>query len=158
VLSQFDTQISLASVKYNVPISWIKAFIQTESSGNPKAYRAEPKIDDGSYGLGQLLLKTARGLGFTGLPVELFDPTMNIDLTTKLIAQLRDKYGENISRVYSAYNSGRPDLYKTSSQVKTNVDHLLANFKLVLQSEPFILSMGVISVAITALTLWYYNR
>jgi len=110
-----------------VPESWISAVIETESSWNPGAYRAEPQINDGSYGLMQILVKTARGLGYTGDPDGLWDPATNIDLGTKLLNELRGRYGEDFRRVYSAYNSGKPDLWQTSTQVGANVKRAVDN-------------------------------
>ncbi len=116
-----ETQIRAASQRYHVPESWIQAVIEVESAWNPQAYRAEPQIQDASRGLMQILGRTARGLGFTGDPADLFNVEINIDLGTKLLGQLRERYGDDFRRVYSAYNSGKPDLYKTSSQVAANV-------------------------------------
>jgi soluble lytic murein transglycosylase-like protein len=70
---------------------------------------------------------TAEQLGFSGNPSGLFDPETNINLGVKLIGQLRRMYGEDVQRVYSAYNSGKPDLYLTSSDVAQHVNNLLAN-------------------------------
>jgi soluble lytic murein transglycosylase-like protein len=117
----FDTEIQQAAVAHSVPAIWIKAVIETESNWDPEAYRAEPQINDASYGLMQLLSSTARGLGFNGPVEQLFIPAVNIPLGTKLLGQHRRKYGDDFRRVYSAYNSGRPDLYLTSTQVAANV-------------------------------------
>ena len=118
----FDALISQAASRWGVPFTWIKAVIGTESNFNVGAYRAEPQIGDASYGLMQLLSGTARGLGFSGDPEDLFFPEINIDLGTKLLAQLRSRYGGDFRRVYSAYNSGNPDRWETSSQVLHNVE------------------------------------
>lgn len=120
-LAPFEGDIVGSATLYNVPASWVRAVIMTESSGDPNAYRAEPQINDGSYGLMQLLLRTARGLGYAGTTAGLYDPATNIDLGTKLLRDLRRSYGTNFERVYSAYNSGNPDRYRTSTQVAANV-------------------------------------
>lgn len=112
----YESQILQAATKYGVPVPWIQAVIETESSWVPTVH----PTGDG-YGLMQLLETTARGLGFTGDVSGLFDPATNIDLGTKYLRQLRNSYGDNFQRVYSAYNSGNPDLYLTSSQVAANV-------------------------------------
>lgn len=122
----FDTEIQSASATWGVPVSWIQAFIKTESNWNPNAYRAEPQISDGSYGLMQLLSSTAKALGYTGTTAGLYDPETNIDLGTKLMSQLIVRYGNDFRRVYSAYNSGNPDLWQTSEQVASNVARALA--------------------------------
>src|SRR5438034_7663401 len=98
----YDQFITASALQYQVPEAWIRAVIQTESSWNPSAH---PSPNDG-YGLMQVLRTTAIALGYTGVPEGLFDPQINIDLGTKLLAELRSTYGENAARVYSAYNSG----------------------------------------------------
>lgn len=123
----YDLLIADAAQKYNVPFAWVKGIMWKESSFNPDAYRPERAINDASYGLMQLLLKTARGLGFSGTPDALYDPLINIDLGVKLLGQLIRSYGENLSRVYSAYNSGGPDNYKTNPEVASNVNIVKAH-------------------------------
>lgn len=117
----FDDIIAASAARYNVPQSWIRAVIELESSGNSRAYRAEPAIKDASYGLMQLLTTTARGLGFQGSPEQLYEPATNIDLGSKLLGDLRTRYGDDFRRIYSAYNSGRPDLWQTSAEVAAHV-------------------------------------
>jgi soluble lytic murein transglycosylase-like protein len=135
--SSFDSLISASSARWGVPFQWVKAVIGTESNFNPGAYRAEPRIGDASYGLMQLLSQTARGLGWSGDDAdELFDPVLNIELGTKLLADLRARYGADFRRIYSAYNSGRPDLWETSSQVRHNVDRALDWLDRVMAEHP----------------------
>jgi len=123
----FESAIAQAAANFNVPVSWIQAVIETESSWNPQAYRAEPRINDASYGLMQLLYRTARGLGYTGQPDGLYDPETNINLGARLLGELRRKHGDDFRRVYSAYNSGNPDLWETSTQVAANVARAVSN-------------------------------
>jgi soluble lytic murein transglycosylase-like protein len=122
----FDDLIRQAAAKWNVPEAWINAVIDVESSFQSDAYRAEPQINDASYGLMQLLYGTAQRLGYAGSPDGLYDPATNIDLGSQLLGQLRASYGDDFRRVYSAYNSGKPDLWQTSSQVAANVGRALA--------------------------------
>ena len=138
------------SQTYGVPVAWVEGVIQTESGWNPQAYRAEPQIHDASYGLMQVLYSTARGLGYTGSPDGLFDPDTNIQLGTKLMGQLIAQYGDDILRVYSAYNSGKPDLYLTSTQVAANVARLLDNLQQFL--EP-VVAAAVENVSEAALSI-----
>lgn len=128
----FDSIIENVSARYSVPEVWIRAVIETESAWDVNAYRAEPQIQDASYGLMQLLYRTARGLGYTGTPEGLYDPGTNIDLGGKLLGDLRRKYGDDFRRVYSAYNSGKPDLWQTSTQVANNVARAVLNLEKVL--------------------------
>jgi soluble lytic murein transglycosylase-like protein len=75
----------------------------------------------------QLLYRTAKGLGYSGSTDGLYDPATNIDLGTMLLGQLRQRWGDDFRRVYSAYNSGNPDLWETSKQVATNVGRAVDN-------------------------------
>jgi soluble lytic murein transglycosylase-like protein len=123
--NQYDQIIQAASVNYNVSVPLIKAVIMTESSFNPNAYRAEPAINDGSYGLMQLLFRTAVWLGV--LPNdpsranELFDPAKNIDGGTRYLAKLQAKY-ENVDDIYAAYNSGAVRKNAAGEYVNTKGD------------------------------------
>ncbi|MBV9859830.1 MAG: transglycosylase SLT domain-containing protein [Alphaproteobacteria bacterium] len=54
--------------------SSVLATIQVESAFRAQAYRYEPALGEGSYGLMQVLASTAAGLGLSGEPDRLFDP------------------------------------------------------------------------------------
>lgn len=124
--NEYDEIIAEASTRWDVPFNWIKAVIGVESNFNPRAVREEPAIGDRSIGLMQLLTRTAQGLGFLGSEEDLFDPATNIDLGTRLLGQWRRTLGDDFAAVYSAYNSGRPTLYLTSSTVRAHVNNALA--------------------------------
>jgi soluble lytic murein transglycosylase-like protein len=158
MLENYESLILNNAERWNVPVAWIKAVIMQESSGNPNAYRAEPQIQDASYGLMQLLYRTAKGLGYTGTPEGLYDPAVNIEFGTKLLGQLRRSYGDNFSRVYSAYNSGSPDRYLSSSQVADHVNKAVAWLERVITDEPFLASTGAASLLILAVLLWYWTK
>lgn len=68
----------------------VLAVIQIESSFQVVAYRAEPKINDASYGLMQILYSTALDRGYSGPPEGLYDPETNIRLG---MAQLHWSWG-----------------------------------------------------------------
>ncbi len=108
--------IKQAADRYGVPYPLVQAVIARESQFNPSAYRAEPKIGDGSIGLMQILLRTARGEGYTGPAGDskqltgLFDPATNIEYGTMFLATQLGRAGTPAGAV-SAYNGGyRPDL------------------------------------------------
>jgi soluble lytic murein transglycosylase-like protein len=122
--NQYDQIVHAASVNYGVAVPLIKAVIMTESSFNPNAYRAEPAIHDGSYGLMQILFRTAVGLGFPNVPAQannLFDPATNINFGTKFLAQLQGRY-ENVDDIYAAYNSGSVRKNAAGEYVNTQGD------------------------------------
>lgn len=111
---EFERPILENSARYDVPAWVVRATIGKESSFDPRAYRAEPQIQDASRGLMQVLLSTARGLGFLGDPGNddsrtggLYSPEVSIHLGTKLLGQLRQRYpAEPWDRIYGAYNAG----------------------------------------------------
>lgn len=101
-------QVSFAR---GVPAELVLAVMFIESNFNPTAYRAEPQINDASRGLMQLLLSTARGLGFSGPADQLFVPATNADLGAKLLAQNLRARGGDVGAALSQYNGGyRPAL------------------------------------------------
>jgi len=101
----YEQEIQSASSKYGIPVEIIKAIIQVESSWNRNAYRAELKINDASWGLMQVLYRTAQWLGYSGPPEGLYDPATNINLGTKYLKYQWDRYGNWVD-VFAAYNAG----------------------------------------------------
>lgn len=102
-----------ASVYY--PIT--KAIIGAESGFSPCAYRIEAKIGDASRGLMQILLGTARAVGYKGVPgtVEecraglqngLFDPKVNLTWGVGYFAQQLRRYNMDTWKAVAAYNYG----------------------------------------------------
>lgn len=104
----YEPEIRSAAKQYGIPISLIKAIIKVESNWDPKAYRAEPQIDDASYGLMQILLNTARmtssNSSLTGR--ELYSPNLNIGIGTKYLRGQLDRYAGNKNDAIAAYNAG----------------------------------------------------
>lgn len=129
ILQTYGDLINTYAGQYGLDPNEIASVIQTESSGDPNAFRAESKYPPGSYGLMQLLYTTAQGLGYTGQPEGLYDPETNIALGSQLWAQLKAKFGDDPATLYSAYNSGSPTAYETNSQVASNVQRFLNNLQ-----------------------------
>lgn len=94
-----------AASKLGLDVNLIRAVCFRESSGNEKAYRYEPVVDDGSIGLMQILLSTARGEGFRGTQDELFDPKTNIYYGGKYLKFWYAKTGD-LNLTASCYNGG----------------------------------------------------
>jgi soluble lytic murein transglycosylase-like protein len=110
VWERYRHLINRAAVKYQLDPKLIMATIMLESGGDTYAIRHEPQIGDASYGLGQILYGTARGIGFDGPPDKLFDPEVNIDLIGKYHRRNMDTYGGNLTaeQLTVAYNTGTP--------------------------------------------------
>lgn len=108
--SAYDILILSASERHGVDPALIKAIIDKESRFNPLALRNEPAIQDASRGLMQILLRTARGEGFTGSPADLLNPEINIEYGTRYLKKCLRQAG-NMAGAASAYNGGyRPTL------------------------------------------------
>jgi soluble lytic murein transglycosylase-like protein len=109
VWARYGYLIRHSAEEYGLDPNLIFATIMVESGGNTYAIRQEPRIHDASYGLGQLLYGTARGIGYRGTPEGLFDPAVNIDLIAKYHKRNFDHYEELSSvELTTAYNTGSP--------------------------------------------------
>lgn len=100
--------IQKVAQKYNVPASLIKAIIQVESNWDINASRYEANVKDASWGLMQVLLKTARDiLGKPNLTIsELQQPETNIEAGTAYLAYQLKRYNRSIPDAIAAYNAG----------------------------------------------------
>lgn len=109
IWARYGHLIRSSAEKYDLEPNLIFATIMIESGGNTYAVRQEPRIHDASYGLGQLLYSTARGIGYRGTPEGLFDPAVNIDLIAKYHKRNFDRYLDlNPQELTVAYNTGSP--------------------------------------------------
>ena len=107
--SDFDSIVATAADAWDVSAPLIKGIIAAESEFKPTAYKAEPQIGDASYGLMQLLFGTAKLLGYSGATSGLYDPTTNIRLGTRYLADLiktASDRGYGVDSAISAYNAG----------------------------------------------------
>lgn len=106
--------IATTSDKYGLDPQLIYATIMTESQGRENAYRYEPHLKQGTYCMGQILISTARRLGFTGNPEELYNPEICIDLIGRYHKKNLDHFGDLTPlQLTTAYNTGSP--WKRSS-------------------------------------------
>lgn len=115
VWERYSGVIKQASFIYQVDQKLIFATIMVESMGNSFAYRFEPRINDASYGLAQILYGTARLIGFEGKAEELYIPEVSIDLLARYHRRNLDTYGQDLTnkQLAIAYNSGSPYGYPT---------------------------------------------
>jgi len=104
---KFNQMVNQAAGENSIPAALVKAVLANESRFNPGATG-----DQGNaHGIGQMWLRTARGLGYTGPAGDpnagtgLYDPRTAINLTAKYLAQQMRRYG-NIPAALSAYNAG----------------------------------------------------
>ena len=118
--------INKMSTLYGINADLIAAFIMTESSGNPKAYRYEPAfyqkyivpldLPDGeghgraaSYGLMQIMGEVARELGFKDEFEKLYDPETGLHYGVKHLKSFITRYAttdNSLDSAIAAYNAG----------------------------------------------------
>jgi soluble lytic murein transglycosylase-like protein len=105
----YDAIIAQAASDNSVDPALVKGVIAQESNFVASAYRAEPQIGDASYGLMQILLGTARGMGYGGDGKGLLDPATNVQYGTAFLSDLirqSDNAGYGVDSAISAYNAG----------------------------------------------------
>lgn len=95
----------------------LKSLIGIESAFDSAAHRGEPQIGDASVGLMQILLSTAKGLGYPGVMGTpeaqdgLFWPDTNVWYGASLFKRLLSQTHGDFRAAVSAYNGGyRPAL------------------------------------------------
>lgn len=83
-----------------VPAELVHRVIMRESRYNPRAVHA------GNYGMMQIKLQTARGLGYTGTAQGLLDPDTNLTYAVKYLAGAYQAAGGNHNRAVAYYAGG----------------------------------------------------
>lgn len=106
-LAPFDGAIQRAAATWGLDPDLLGAMIWQESLGDALAARFEPGVADTSYGLMQVLLGTARSLGFAGSVQDLLDPETNIALGAQYLRSRFDLYPD-FRLAVASYNSGSP--------------------------------------------------
>jgi soluble lytic murein transglycosylase-like protein len=102
----------------NVPEDLVRRVIKRESGGRAHV------ISKGNYGLMQIRLQTARGLGYSGTAAGLLDADTNMTYAVKYLAGAYRAAGGNHNRAVSYYASGY--YYAAKRQGMTTVDAIKA--------------------------------
>lgn len=108
---ELDVLIAQEGGKHHLPAAFVKAIVAQESSFDPGAVRHEPQINDFSAGLMQVLLGTARSMGYTGTsgqPSDLsgiFDPQTNLEYGCRWLSHCLVVAGSQAGAA-SMYNGG----------------------------------------------------
>lgn len=96
----------------------VAAFIQVESNFRAKAYRWEPRLHEGSWGLMQVLASTAKSLGFDGRPQQMYFPEVGLRYGMRAARQNWDTLKNGFHRDptldewAAAYNAGPGNVLK----------------------------------------------
>jgi soluble lytic murein transglycosylase-like protein len=95
-----DALIARHAAANNLPEDLVRRVIKRESGGNPRA------ISQGNFGLMQIKLATARGLGYTGTAAGLLDADTNMTYAVKYLAGAYRVANGNASRAIHYYAAG----------------------------------------------------
>ena len=95
-----DALIAKHAAANGVPETLIRRVIRIESRGNARAAHA------GNYGLMQIRLGTARGVGYSGDAEGLLDPDTNLTYAVKYLAGAYRAAGCDADRAVSYYQRG----------------------------------------------------
>ena len=93
--------------KYNVPKNLMYSIAKVESNFKHKAFIKHDGVSKhSSYGLLQLQYRAAKDVGFKGNPIELMDPSINIEWGTKYFNWLLKRNRGDVSLALTAWNKG----------------------------------------------------
>jgi soluble lytic murein transglycosylase-like protein len=95
-----DALISRHAAANNIPEDLVRRVIKRESGGNPRA------VSKGNFGLMQIKLATARGLGYRGTAAGLLDADTNMTYAVKYLAGAYRVANGNANRAVHYYAAG----------------------------------------------------
>jgi hypothetical protein len=109
----YDALVAQHAAANGVPAELVHRVIVRESRYNPRA------VSKGNYGMMQIRLQTARGMGYTGTAQGLLDPNTNLQYAVKYLAGAYKVAGGNQARAVSLYASGYYYAAKRRGMVQT---------------------------------------
>lgn len=98
--SQHDGLIASHAAANGVPPELVHRVVVRESRYNPRA------VSKGNYGMMQIRLGTARGMGYTGTAQGLLDPDTNLTYAVKYLAGAYRAAGGHHAQTVRYYSSG----------------------------------------------------
>ena len=79
-------------------LSEVMAFCQVESAFRPRASRFEPRLNESSYGLMQVLASTAKSVGLVGTPDQMYQPEIALRVGMKVARLYWDQEERHFGR------------------------------------------------------------
>jgi soluble lytic murein transglycosylase-like protein len=98
--AQYEAMVAAHAHANGVPVELVHRVIVRESRYNPRA------VHRGNYGMMQIKLATARGLGYTGTAEGLLDPETNLTYAVKYLAGAYRAAHGNHDRAVAYYAGG----------------------------------------------------
>ena len=98
--AEYQAMVASHAAANNIPPELVHRVIMRESRYNPRVVHA------GNYGMMQIKLQTARGLGYTGTAQGLLDPETNLTYAVKYLAGAYRAANGNADRAVSYYARG----------------------------------------------------
>jgi soluble lytic murein transglycosylase-like protein len=98
--AQYESLVAAHAQANGVPVELVHRVIVRESRYNPHA------VHRGNYGMMQIKLATARGLGYTGTAEGLLDPETNLTYAVKYLAGAYQAAHGNHDRAVAYYAGG----------------------------------------------------
>ncbi|MBI3699269.1 MAG: transglycosylase SLT domain-containing protein [Afipia sp.] len=119
--SEYASMVASHAAANGVPVELVHRVIMRESRYQPRA------VSKGNYGMMQIRLGTARGLGYTGTAEGLLDPNTNLTYAVKYLAGAYKAAGGNQDQAVRYYAAGyyyaakRQGLTQQASAVQPNI-------------------------------------
>lgn len=98
--ANYEQMVASHAAANGLPVELVHRVIMRESRYNPRAVHA------GNYGMMQIKLATARGLGYTGTAQGLLDPETNLTYAVKYLAGAYQAANGNHDRAVRYYAGG----------------------------------------------------
>ena len=111
--NEYASMVSSHAAANGVPVELVHRVIMRESRYQPRA------ISKGNYGMMQIRLGTARGLGYTGTAEGLLDPNTNLTYAVKYLAGAYKAANGNQDQAVRYYAAGYYYAAKRQGQLST---------------------------------------
>lgn len=115
----YSRWVNSASAKYQVEPALIYAVIMKES-----LFSKNVVSKSGAYGLMQMILSTGKDMKRDVTPEELLNPQINIDLGTRYLKILLDRYHGDVTKTIAAYNGGMGNVDRWSQGQDLDIDSI----------------------------------
>lgn len=128
--AEYQAMVASHAAANGIPVELVHRVIMRESRYNPRAIHA------GNYGMMQIKLQTARGLGYTGTAQGLLDPETNLTYAVKYLAGAYRVANGDHNRAVSYYARGYYYAAKRQRLMQANAAQMPLNLLPVSDETP----------------------